>query len=255
MKLKDALNLESGAVISIVGAGGKTTLMFNLAEELRAENKILVTTTTKIYYPEKHQFDFITVDKKDYDHYNNKKQKGIYVYGSGINNEDKVIGLRSEVLEDQIPHFDYVLIEADGSKGKILKGWRNKEPIIVSKTNKTIGVLNIKSIGKKINEENIHRVNKFINITDSKEEELINIEHIISLIFHKSGLFKDAVGERILFINMVEKEDYNLAKKLVQRILENNNGYIDSIIIGEKFNKYEKSTKYKNLQEYCQKTI
>ncbi|MGE5258702.1 MAG: hypothetical protein ACM3KE_18665, partial [Hyphomicrobiales bacterium] len=50
--LRDALLLENGGVVSLVGAGGKTSLMFRLARELsRSGEKVLTTTTTRIFAP------------------------------------------------------------------------------------------------------------------------------------------------------------------------------------------------------------
>ena len=50
--LIEALALGSRELISLVGAGGKTTLMFALAEELRILNRrVVTTTTTKIVPP------------------------------------------------------------------------------------------------------------------------------------------------------------------------------------------------------------
>ena len=51
--LRQALLLGEGGVISLVGAGGKTSLMFRLAHELSLTgDSVLTTTTTKIYVPE-----------------------------------------------------------------------------------------------------------------------------------------------------------------------------------------------------------
>lgn len=225
--------MNKGSVVSIVGAGGKTTLMFSLAEELRYKNKVLVTTTTKIYVPKEYQYDYIAKNKDEFNYYNKLNNKGTYVYGKAINGQDKLIGLDCELLDNQMPYFDYVLIEADGSKKKPIKGWNDNEPVISGKTNKTIGILSIKNIGRKINEENVHRVEKFIDVTNSYKGDTISIKHIINLIFHSRGLFKDAVGEKILFINKVETEkDTALAKELVKSVRENNHGYIDCIIFG-----------------------
>ncbi len=50
--LIDILKLKSQGVISIIGAGGKTSLMFSLAKELsKSGKKVLTTTTTKIFMP------------------------------------------------------------------------------------------------------------------------------------------------------------------------------------------------------------
>jgi len=231
MKLKDLMGLRKGDVVSIVGAGGKSTLMYSLAEELRGEGKVLVSTTTKIFMPERGQYDYIVIGQDGCNQFD--KGNGIYVYGKAVSKENKVTGLDENILEREIPFFDYILIEADGSKRKPVKGWNDMEPVVISKTKKTIGVLNIEVIGKEINDDNVHRVEKFMDITNSKKNELITIEHITSLIFHHKGLFKDSKGEKILFINRVENQEaVILAYRLLECIEENGGQYIDKIIIG-----------------------
>ena len=54
MLLRDALGVTRGEMVSLIGAGGKTTTMFRLAKEMRDQScKVLVTTTTKIVKPTK----------------------------------------------------------------------------------------------------------------------------------------------------------------------------------------------------------
>ena len=49
--ISDILNIKRG-LTSIIGSGGKTSLMYALAEELSAESRVIVCTTAKIYAPE-----------------------------------------------------------------------------------------------------------------------------------------------------------------------------------------------------------
>ncbi|MGB4108702.1 MAG: hypothetical protein WBL38_02525, partial [Desulfomonilia bacterium] len=50
--LYEHMGFRGGGVITLVGAGGKTTLMFRLARELAvSDGPVLTTTTTKIYRP------------------------------------------------------------------------------------------------------------------------------------------------------------------------------------------------------------
>ncbi len=53
--LREAFKLESGGVIAIVGAGGKTSLMFRIAHELAADGESVLTTTTRILPPTRAQ--------------------------------------------------------------------------------------------------------------------------------------------------------------------------------------------------------
>ena len=54
MLLTEALQIPPSArCICAVGAGGKTSLLYELAEEYRQEGqRVLLTTTTKMYLPE-----------------------------------------------------------------------------------------------------------------------------------------------------------------------------------------------------------
>lgn len=238
MKLMDLLNLNKASMISIVGAGGKSSLMYSLAEELRGENKVLITTTTKIYMPQKEQYDYIAIGQKKFTNLKHSKNKGIYVYGISINKENKIIGPTVLELENENSYFDYILVEADGAKGKAIKGWMETEPVICMNTGKTIGVLSLEVIGKKIEEATVHRVEEFINLTNSTKNEKITLQNISSLVFHPKGLFKDSRGERVLFVNKIENPvQADLARKFLAIIIENNHEYIYKIIIGSLKNK------------------
>lgn len=241
MLISNILNLKRGSVISIVGAGGKTSLMFNLSEELRNNNKVLLTTTTKIYNPNKIYYDFMCIGEKNCYIYDHLKPNGVYVYGKYINNDNKLIGFGKNFLDKKFKHFDYSLIEADGSKKKPIKGWKDDEPVICKNTNKTIGVLDISYINKIVNDFNVHRVSYFLKITNGKLGKKISIPMISSLITHPLGLFKDSLGEKILFINKVEnQQDAFLSYELIEHILNISNLFIDKIVIGSlKEKKYD----------------
>ncbi|MGH4138996.1 selenium cofactor biosynthesis protein YqeC [Clostridium sp.] len=233
MKLSNYIGLVKKDILSIVGAGGKTTMMFKLAQELRGGSKILVTTTTKIYHPSLDRYDFICTDKKDFFKYSSMNEDGIYVLGVGINDENKILGLSIKDLHDLALHFDYIVIEADGAKKKQLKAWNEFEPIIYCKTTKTIGIIDIHSLGMLINEDNIHRSKIFCEITGAHEGEIVNLKYLTELILNPKGLFKGAKGQLILYINKVEEpNDLILAKSLVEEIKLNSRTLIDNVIIG-----------------------
>lgn len=235
MELSKVLGIKVNSIVSIVGAGGKSTLMYTLAEEFRNEYKCLVSTTTKIYVPNKKKYDFIAVGTEEFNKLKYNCNNGIYVYGSFVNEENKLIGVNTEELENNISHFQYVLVEADGSKRKQIKGWKETEPVICRATTHTIGVISIESIGKEINEYNVHGINEFLSITNTTENEIISEDNIVSLVFHPKGLFKNSLGEKILFINKIEnKQQWSKAEKLVHAIEKRNKKLllIDKIVIG-----------------------
>lgn len=276
MSLIKAFNIKNKDIITIVGAGGKTSLMFSASSLLRKDYKVLVTTTTHIYVPDKNLYDEMIMlsdikddkgnrenqkyDNEDYNDENNNNEKysdiiknnkkGVYVIGNYIvnnynsNNSNcnidgskanppKIKGLTFDQLDKITPYFDIVIIEGDGSKEKPLKGWRDDEPVIYDKTTKTIGVVDISSIGLDINEDNIHRLDKFLNIINDDKGKKVNVNHIKNLVLNKNGLFKVCKGEKILFINKAESiNDKRNSTLLIKDIKNENSSYIDKFIYG-----------------------
>lgn len=222
MKLYEILNIKKYDITSIVGAGGKTTLMFKLANELKDKGKVLVTTTTKIYRPNEKEVDYLYIGKDGYDFIKNNKDYGIYAYGEEVNKEDKLIGIKPNLVNNLKSSFDYILIEADGSKKKDLKAWNENEPIICSKNNKYIGVLSLKTINIEINNDNIHRIDEFLNLTNSNIGEKVSLEILIKLIFNKKGLFKNSMGENILFLNKAENIKDDILTLFLDKIINKN---------------------------------
>lgn len=242
MNLIDACNIKNKDIITIVGAGGKTSLMFSASSLLRKYYKVLVTTTTNIYVPNEKFYDkMIMLSEMKDENYNNiieKSNNGVYVIGNKIvNNKEtdkpKIKGLNSEALDKITPYFDIVIIEGDGSKEKPLKGWKDLEPVVYNKTTKTIGVVDIKTIGLNINEDNIHRLDEFLKIINDKESQRVKVKHLKSVILNKNGLFKSSEGEKILFVNKAENiKDKRNVTLLIKKVKDENSSYINKYVYG-----------------------
>lgn len=228
MSLTQLLELKTKDIISCVGSGGKTSLIYALANELRRD-KVLVTTTTKMFKP----------TYKDVDYLLHKDEIKGYVYSNGItylydgiNDENKTY-CSEKTVNSVINNFDFTIIESDGSKKKLLKAWRDGEPVVIKRTTKTVGVIPIQALGMEINNENIHRFELFENIFNFKNDRYVDVGHLTKIIFHENGLFKDALGERILFINGIDGEmELQMAQKLLKEIVGENNKFSLKIIGG-----------------------
>ena len=233
MNLGRALKITRGDIVSIVGAGGKTTLMFQLASEFRSEYKVLVTTTTKIYVPSPEQYDYLCIDESEFEKYILKEEKGIYILGVRATCDDKLVGLDDFQLDKIYKHFDIILVEADGAKMKQLKGWKDTEPIIYRRTTKTVGMIDISSLGKVVSEDIIHRLDKFLELVDTVEGKCVRLDDLVNVIINPCGLFKDSLGEKVLFINKADdKELQARALELAERLTKFGSGSVERIIVG-----------------------
>lgn len=210
-----ALGIVRGDVVCFIGAGGKTSLMFRLAEEARGQGfKVLVTTSTKILVPDADQYDGLDLSGELFSR-DTVAEPGIYVGGTPSPIAGKMTGVGMNRLYIQQKLFDLVLIEADGAARKPLKGWNSTEPVIPDFTSKTIGVVDIQTVGNTICEALVHRLEIFSEITGCKAGEPASTHHLCRMILHEKGLFSQAQGTEILYINKIESEaDCNNANEL-----------------------------------------
>jgi len=251
MLISEALNLKERAFISLVGAGGKSTLLKRLAEEMALKNKrVILTTTTKMFswqlapfikkgkLVEGHDEEAIREFIKKYFFVESKTGR-LAVIGERIedNGEEKVSGPPPEWLdkwwEEKIA--DYFLIEADGASGRPLKAPAPHEPVIPSSTTDLIGVIGIDVLGLPLQEENVFRSEIFSRQTGVKLGEKIGIEALAFLICHSEGLFKEVPSgcRRHLFINKVEdSRSIEMAEELAFEVLKVCHRKISDIIIG-----------------------
>jgi probable selenium-dependent hydroxylase accessory protein YqeC len=201
----EAFGLLPGGVVSIVGAGGKTSLLFHLGREAKKQGmKTLLATTTKMSSPASPLYDAIDLTGDGF----LKKPPatpGIYVAGKTFAHE-KMAGLDEEVLARHCGLFDMVLLEADGAARKPLKGWLDFEPVVPAFTTDTIGVVDIQTVGRTINETLVHRLDCFETITGARPGETVTLNHLEKIINHPKGIFAKAVGNSIVYINKVESE-------------------------------------------------
>lgn len=145
-------NINKKDIVAITGAGGKTSLIFFLAKKLAQFGKVLITTTTKMYKPSSENYETLKIGDKTY----LGKEKNISIIAkSEING--KITSLTYEEIEKLKDNFDYILIEADGAKEKLLKFWNDAEPCTPNFVTKVIGIINCEIFNQEFNENNIHR--------------------------------------------------------------------------------------------------
>jgi len=251
MLISEALGLGKRAFISLVGAGGKSTLFKRLAEELVLKDKrMILTTTTKMFswqlapfikkgkLAEGHDEETIREYIKKYFSLESKSGR-LTVIGEKIedNGEEKVSGPPPEWLDKwwEESLVDFILIEADGGAGRPVKAPAPHEPVIPLSTTDLVGVIGIDALGLSLQEENVFRSEIFSRLTGLNLGEKIGIEALSLLICHPEGLFKGAPPgcRRHLFINKVEdSKGIKMAEELTFEVLKICHWRISGIIIG-----------------------
>lgn len=233
------IDLMKKEMICLVGAGGKTSAMFRLAQELSAEGKkVLVTTTTEISFPDSEQYDKIIItDSALPDMFISIESGSITVCGRAVSSEGKLLGVDQGFLDVLFLKgiFDYIIVEGDGSKKRPIKAPAGHEPVIPSLTTKVLGLIGLDSIGKKVFTEYVHRQEIFCSILGCSEGDIIDADLISRLIVHEEGLFKAVPpqAERYVVLNKADEENERLAAlEIIQRISDM--GYeLDGVVISK----------------------
>lgn len=241
--LTEALGIKAREVISLVGAGGKTTLMFRLAKELVLNGKkVVTTTTTKILEPSSGETNFllINIDEeiiKDFVGHYLDQYHHLTIARERLGSR-KLKGISPDLVNElwHSHEIDTIIIEADGAAGRPVKAPRESEPVIPSKTTLVIAVLGIDGIEMELKEENVFQPEQVSKITGIPIGERITDEVMAILMVHPAGIFKGAPSSsRIVpFLNKVDiPNGVAKAKGLAQKILEKKHQQIERVVLGQ----------------------
>ena len=183
VSLADRLGLGQRELVSVVGAGGKSTLLLQLADELTiAGSSVALTTTTKMGAD---QIPPGATVIRSLD-----EPTGALTFLVGEIDEPKVIGVEPEVVDDLFSSekFDYVLVEADGARRKSIKAPNNHEPVIPSLTTTVVVVAGLDAIGRRIIDV-AHRPENVASILGREVTDVVRPLDIVSLILSPVGGF------------------------------------------------------------------
>ncbi len=135
-RITDAVDFGAYPIISVVGAGGKTTVVNHLASEY---GNAAVTTTTHIYKP---QFRDGSDRRLEYIYFSD----GIMYFGSDLGAK-----LGSSPLTEMICGRP-LIIEADGARHRLFKIPAAHEPAIHPRTTAVIGILSLDALGRSLSD-------------------------------------------------------------------------------------------------------
>lgn len=184
--LSRQLGVGDRELIAIVGAGGKSTLLFALGGELVAGGRrVILTTTTKMAR------DQVT-------------EPACWSDDPAIVEAALVGGPALFVAQDEIPGkitgpspeavnrlfgdttADYVVVEADGARSMSIKAPAAHEPAIPSWSTLVIVVVGIDAVGRRVVEA-AHRPDRVASLTGLAPESILTVRDVAAIISHPDG--------------------------------------------------------------------
>lgn len=242
--LRHSLQLNKGGVISLVGAGGKTSLMFRLARELSRQGAaVLSTTTTKIRTPSRKQSSVVIIAESAKDlTVEAKKILGPIPHISAgsrlIPFQNKLKGFSPEAIESiwQSGVFRWIVIEADGAAGKSLKAPAAHEPVIPQCTKWVIGIVSLAAVGKPLTGKWVFRPHLVSKITGLAQGALITESAIAEVLTNANGIMKGfpAQAKRFAFLNQADSQErLEAGRRIAEMICLHKTAGFTGVLIGQ----------------------
>jgi probable selenium-dependent hydroxylase accessory protein YqeC len=184
-------------IVSLIGAGGKTSTVYWLAHELlRRGLKVIVTTTTHMYLPDPGCVGSCIIDPDLKARIQASKQEmgGIVACFSAFDEQTgKVTGcLPEEVGEIKKKAVaDVVLVEADGARHCLLKVPGGHEPCIPDCSDIVIAVSGGDALLQPADPDCIHRWPLFSALAGIKVGDVVDKSVLEKLLNHPQGIFKN----------------------------------------------------------------
>ena len=242
--LRQAFMLDGGGVVSIVGAGGKTSLMYQLAHEFaNAGDRVLTTTTTKIFRPTPDQCacvflsDSVEAALKQSETLLKDHQHITAVVGK-TSVPKKMIGFAPEEI-DQIWEsglFRWIIVEADGAARLPLKAPAPHEPVFPGCTTWAIGVVGLSAAGQPLTDRVVFRPEIFAQLSGLLPGAPIDEEAIAESLIHPDGIFKDCPphARRSVFLNQADiAEGTNVGRRIAAALQTRAGTGLSQIVIGQ----------------------
>jgi probable selenium-dependent hydroxylase accessory protein YqeC len=193
--------------VAFVGAGGKTSLIEYLADEMvKRKKKTAITTTTKIYARE--PYVLLTLNRGAHGAADNPIRVGKTV------EDGKLTAVTFDDIRELGKTFDTVLIEADGAKGKPLKYPAPHEPVIPPLSGMVFVLAGLDSLFKQA-KETVFRWDMLEKAKGLTGNETISLE-LFSFFFTDEVLLK-GIGSKHCVI-MMNKYDTFMQKKILLRV-------------------------------------
>jgi molybdenum cofactor cytidylyltransferase len=220
LSLAHALRLNPAACVAFIGSGGKTIAMFQVARALSNDNRkspVIVTATSHLgTWQLKLADQHIVADTPDPIENLEHGLRGVIVITGEID-ENRTKPVNDHLINWLQQFCGYhaipLLIEADGSRGKPLKGWADHEPPIPSFVTQVVHVAGLGGLGQPLNDENVHRPELFSALSGLRFGESITIDSFVRVLTHPQSGIKNIPpnARKVILLNQADTHELQSA--------------------------------------------
>lgn len=219
------------SLVSIVGGGGKSALLFALASLL--PGRVVLTTTTRIFREQIERASaHCMVDSELFESVLQRGSSGLLIVG-GIEGE-KAFGVSPRLPGELFRRadVDHVIVEADGSRMLPAKAPAEHEPVVAAESTHVVVATGIDALEGSILEKT-HRPERVSKLVGIPTHEGLTPDGLAQLLSHKEGGLKGipSAARVIVMINKVETPNRERSAEAVARACLKE-GRIDRVIVG-----------------------
>ena len=210
MDLVKTFRLTMNSKVALVGSGGKTTAMFQLARDFGS--RVILTTTTHLALDQLEEADkhFTVESVEDLPSENLDIKENILMFTGPQVEPNRVKGLDQDILIQLAALAEQwgspLLIEADGARLLPIKAPAEHEPPIPDFVDTVIVVIGLSGLGKPLNEKWVHRPELFSELVGLSPGSEISSQHLAAAITSHRGGLKNipTTARKLLLINQID---------------------------------------------------
>jgi len=223
--LLDVLSADRG-VVCAVGAGGKKSTLYRLAEAHRAVGspRVAYTATVMVAPPPASLFGEPLIGQGDafaQQLSHALAQRSLVAYAGPSSKPGRLGGLAPEwVAGLHARHgFTATLVKADGARMRLIKAPAEDEPVLPPGTATVLPVVSARAIGRPLDLATAHRPDRVSRITGAAPGEPLAPIHLARLLVAEDGALHKAGDAMVVpIVNMVEDSEVLLAAREVARL-------------------------------------
>lgn len=229
--LATALRLSPRELIALIGGGGKSTLLFQLARSLQGST--IVTTTTKM--GEFQTGGFEVFDAQDFESLRLQKRHEPVFIRHGVRN-NKSIGVRPEFCDEWFEDesiCDNLLVEADGARHRPFKAPANFEPVFPLLTTVVLSVIGADALGRVIADQ-CHRPLRVAAVAGCSPYERLTPQRAATVLTAPNGAMKgspEAARKVVVITKVPAHDDDPLTASLVAELQASLAGAIEVVSV------------------------
>jgi probable selenium-dependent hydroxylase accessory protein YqeC len=183
------IGLGPRELVSIVGAGGKTTILQVLGRELASTGAgVILTTTTKMAT---NQITGPVCWSGDPFRIEESLHPGTPLFVLRESIPGKVTGFRPEAIDHLFTSScaDHIIVEADGARSMLIKAPADNEPVIPTASTTIIVVVGADALGQPLGTV-AHRVDRIATLTGLTKDDVLTPERAATVLLHPNGGLK-----------------------------------------------------------------